>query len=809
MKNMKKALSIILTLILFATVITVMPVCAVESSNARKLLSSMSTEDKISQMLMPEFRYITDAEGNKSGLTEINDDVAASIKKHPYAGVIFFGENTVENSAATRLADAMQKANAQVSGRPQLIISIDQEGGRIARLKQGTITPGNMALGAADDLTVTKESATIIGNELTAIGINANFAPVVDVNSNPSNPIIGVRSFSDDPQMVAKHGSAFVQALNETGVISTLKHFPGHGDTDTDSHTGLPLINKNYEELKKNELVPFKACIDAGTQMIMTAHIQYPLIEKNTYKSKLTGKDIYLPATLSKTIITNILRGDMGYKGVVVTDAMNMKAIADHFDKFDAAKLAIEAGVDILLIPVDTSTKNAIASMDSYISTLAEKVDNGEISADCVNAAVLRILELKEKRGMLNSYDVTDIEERVEYAINHVGTKENHEKEWQLAEKCITLVKNDNKTLPLTSANKKVVVITPYNDETIPMEYAVRKLKADGKFPKGVEFEAYSYYKKTADEVMPNLEGADTIVFMSENYSAGALKGDVAKMADTIADEIHSKGGKFIVMSVNLPYDVARYQKADAIMLAYNPESMPEDPGDKTKEIRKYGANMPVAMYMMFSADNPPTAKLPIDIPEFDVENGFTDKVLYQRGFGLTYEKEKKNISAFTAKLSKESFTYTGKNIEPKVSVDGLTANDYTVSYKNNKNAGKATVVIKGKGDYTGSITKTFTIKKAANPVNVKTTAKKVRYNALKKAKVVVAPLTVKKNQGKVTYSKTSGNKKITVNSKTGKFTVAKGLKKATYKVKVQITANGNSNYNSAKIKKTVVIKVI
>lgn len=806
---MKKALSILLSLVLLAAVITVMPVCAAESSKAKEILSSMSTEDKISQMLMPQFRYWTDAEGNKSGLTEINDDVAASIKKHPYAGVIFFTQNTVENSAATRLSDAMQKANAEVAGRPQLIISIDQEGGSITRLKQGTITPGNMALGAADDLTVTKESAAIIGNELTALGINADFAPDVDVNSNPSNPIIGIRSFSDDPQMVAKHGSAFVQALNETGVISTLKHFPGHGDTDTDSHTGLPLINKSYEELKKNELVPFKACIDAGTQMIMTAHIQYPQIEKTTYKSKLTGEEIYLPATLSKTIITDILRGDMGYKGVVVTDAMDMKAISDHFGKIDAAKLAIEAGVDILLIPVDTSSKEELASMDSYISTLAEKVDNGEISVDCVNAAVLRILELKESRGMLSAYDGTDIEGRVEYAINHVGTKENHEKEWQLAEKCITLVKNDDKTLPLTSASRKVVVITPYDDETIPMEYAVRKLKADGKFPEGVEFEALSYYKKTADEIIPKLEGADTIVFMSENYGAGGLKGDTAKLADTVADEIHSKGGRFIVMSVNLPYDVARYQQADAIMLAYNPESMPEDPGDKTKEMLKYGANMPAALYMMFSAEDAPTAKLPINIPEFDVETGFSDKVLYQRGFGLTYEKEKKDISALDAKLSKESFTYTGKAVKPEVSVDGLTESDYNVTYKNNKNAGKATVVITGKGDFTGSITKTFTIKKAANPVTVKAASKKVKYTALKKAKAVVSPLTVKKNQGKLTYTKLSGIKKITVNAKTGKFTVNKGLKKATYKVKVRVTAKGNSNYKSAKITKTVVIKVV
>ena len=172
------------------------------------------------------------------------------------------------------------------------------------------------------------------------------------------------------------------------------------------------------------------------------------------------------------------------------------------------------------------------------------------------------------------------------------------------------------------------------------MNYAVRKLTEDGKLPEGAVVEAYSYYKKTPAEVLPMIEGADNVVFMSEIYGASWLKNEIAAAADLLADTVHQKGGKFIVMSVSLPYDAARFRKADAIMLAYLPRSMPVDPGDKVKEMQQYGPNMPAALYMMFSKDDAPTAKLPVNIPQLDAAYNFTDAVLYARGFGLTYESE-------------------------------------------------------------------------------------------------------------------------------------------------------------------------
>ena len=651
---MKKVLSSALAVFILVLSFTVFPASA-EQSKAEQYLASMTTEDKISMMIMPAFRWRIDESQTRVNVTEINDDIIDTLGKHSYAGVILFDQNTETNAGTTRFVDALQKANAAGGERPQLLITTDQEGGNVTRLNQGTMLPGNMALGAINDLNITRDVASLIGNELSAIGINATFAPDVDVNNNPANPVIGVRSFSDDAQTVAQHGKIFVESLNQTGVISTLKHFPGHGDTAVDSHSRLPLIDKSYDQLKQNELIPFKACIDAGSQMIMTAHIVYPQIEKGTYISKKTGGTINLPATLSKTIITDILRGDMGFNGVVVTDALEMDAIAAHFDKYDAARLAIEAGVDILLMPVDMTKKEGFTEMDTYISTIAEQADSGKISMEKINAAVLRILKLKENNGLFTPYDGSDIESRVQNAVDTVGIKSSHDWEWEITKKAITLVKNDNDTLPLTTPNQKTVVLVPYEDETIPMNYAVRKLTQDGKLPEGAVVEAYTYWKKTVNEVFQMIDGADNVVFMSEIYGASYLKNELAKAVDSLADTLHQRGGKLIIMSVSLPYDVARFQKADAITLAYLPRSMPVDPGDKEKEMKQYGPNMPVALYMMFSEGDAPTAKLPIYIPQLDSEYNFTDTVLYERGFGLTYKTEEPTTESQTTQSPETS----------------------------------------------------------------------------------------------------------------------------------------------------------
>jgi len=638
--NHRRILAALLT---GAVALSLLVLPARSEDRCQTMLAAMSTQDKVSQMLMPAFRYYTDSAGKLQALDRITPAVEASLQKHGFAGVVLFAQNAAETERNVRLIHAMQAANASVSGRPQLLMAVDQEGGYITRLGQGTQTPGNMALGAAGDRTATAAAAGIIGRELRAIGYNFDFAPVVDVNNNPANPVIGVRSFSDDPQAAADQGTAYLKALRETGVISSLKHFPGHGDTDTDSHTGLPSIRKTYDQLKAFELVPFQACIDAGADAVMTAHIQYPNIETGTYTSKLDGSQIYLPATLSRTILTDILRGDMGFEGVIITDAMNMDAIAKHFDRLDAARLAIEAGVDILLMPVDTSTEAGIRDLDRYIADLAKLVDNGTISRDKVDAAVLRVLHLKEEKGLLDAYDGSDLEQRVSAAAAFVGSAANHETEWGIAKKAVTLVKNENNVLPLTRQGQKVAVLTAYNNEVLAMEYAVDRLRSEGKLAGGTQVTVKSIQGMTFDQVKPLLEGQDQVVVISEITRAAALDprqtaGAYSALVDRIIEAVHAAGGTVTVLSAQLPYDAARYPAADAILLAWSSKGMSEDPRNPANgAVKQYGPNMPAALYLAFSPDESPAGKLPVNLPALDGDYHYTDQTLFPRGFGLTY----------------------------------------------------------------------------------------------------------------------------------------------------------------------------
>ena len=631
MNNIKKLLSLLLTTVMLLPLSSA-PIRAVEELTPEAILAGMSAEEKVAQLIMPTFRWYPDANGEKKNVTELPADVAAILEKYGFAGVTLFAQNTGDTAKAVKLVDDMQKANAAGEGRTRLLIAIDQEGGRVTRLGYGTQMPGNMALGAANDATLTAKAATIIGQEIMSMGINFNFAPVLDVNSNPSNPVIGTRSFSDDPAVAATQGVSYMKALQATGAISTLKHFPGHGDTATDSHTGLPLVEKSYEELKACELVPFQAAIDAGADAVMTAHIQYPQIETGTYVSKETGEQVYLPATLSKTILTDILRGDMGFDGVIITDAMEMDAIAKHFDRYDTAKLAIEAGVNILLMPVDTSTPEGLADLEAYIQKLGEMVKSGEISETKVDDSVLRVLKLKAAHDLLEPYAGVD-----PVASQIVGSSANHATEWEITKKTVTLVKNDNGTLPLTKENQKIAVLTAYDNEVLSMEYAIGRLRDEGKLARGAEITVRSIQKLSAEEAIACAAGAEHVVIITELGSAAGLKNDTSKTVDALIESAHASGGDAIIMSCSLPYDAARYQAADAIVVAWSARGMSEDPRVTDGNVAQYGPSMPAALYLMLSPDETPMGKLPVNIPKLTNELTYSNDILYPRGYGLRY----------------------------------------------------------------------------------------------------------------------------------------------------------------------------
>ena len=299
-----------------------------ERDAVETILASMSLDEKISQMIIPAIRTW---EGHS--VTELSavPGLQEALRRHQYGGILLFGQNVTGTGQVTRLIADLQANNLRaenVSAHVPYFMPVDQEGGAVVRLVSGTRMTGSMAIGATGDRAAANALATgqLIGRELAAVGWNVDFAPDVDVNSNPANPVIGTRAFSDDPAVVAELGRAFARGLRDNGVIATYKHFPGHGDTGTDSHIGTATVRKTYEELRATELAPFRAAIENGAELIMTAHITFPLIDKEVVFGDGETKGYY-PATMSHRIISEILRRDMGYEGVVVTDALEMEGL--------------------------------------------------------------------------------------------------------------------------------------------------------------------------------------------------------------------------------------------------------------------------------------------------------------------------------------------------------------------------------------------------------------------------------------------------------------------------------------------------
>ena len=639
---------------------------AAETSSEKtveQIVSEWTTEQKIEQMIMITLRP-WNGSGETVHVTSLNDAQRKLIEDHNFNGVCLFADN-IQNTAQTiGLTTEIQKAAMNSECGIPMLISADQEGGRIYRLGTGTPTSGNMALGASNDPDNAYDNAKIIGSEIMALGINTDLAPVLDVNNNPSNPVINTRSFGSDSELVSKMGMKYIEGLQSEGVITTCKHFPGHGDTGTDSHTGLPLINKSYDELKKLELAPYNGAVSV-TDMIMTAHIQFPQIETETYTSKLTGEQINIPATLSKTMITDVLRGDLKYDGVVMTDSMVMAAIDKNFDRIDSATLAINADVDIILEPMSVQTDDDIAALEKYVKDIAQQVKDGKISEETIDKSVTRILKMKKERGVLD-YTAPSVDD----ALKIVGSAENREKALEVAEKGITLVKNDDELLPLKlGENGKVAYFFPYDNVELPMDFALDRLKKEGIVPESVTSDNNCYEGHEAAEYEENVKNADAVIVALEMYNAGNIdsnneaRGWQARFVDDIIELAHKNGKKVIYVSANIPYDVARFTKADAILAAYCANGMDVIPVDG-KENPAYGVNYPAALITIFGGSLP-TGKLPVDVYSLDADYKYTDEILYPFGYGLSYKSEEpvpETTTASTASTTGAKTTATASN---------------------------------------------------------------------------------------------------------------------------------------------------
>ncbi|WP_163538213.1 beta-N-acetylhexosaminidase [Gracilibacillus sp. YIM 98692] len=330
-------------------------------------VDGMSLDEKIGQMIF-------------SGVdgTEMTDETKSIIKKYHVGGIILFANNIVSKTQTVDFLNDMKAVNAD--NPYPLLLGVDEEGSNVTRMPDGVKSlPTSGSLGKLNDPDVSFHVGTILAEQLQAFGFNLDFAPVLDVNSNPNNPVIGDRSFGDNPDIVTKLGIQTMKGIQDKGIISVIKHFPGHGDTDKDSHLELPKVDKSYEELSQLELVPFQKAISENADVSMIAHILLPQIDAN------------YPASMSKEVITGILREDYDFDGVVITDDLTMDAITDHYSVANAAVQTVKAGGDILLVAHDPDLTATV------FDKLKAAVENGEISEDRIDESVERITDLKAK----------------------------------------------------------------------------------------------------------------------------------------------------------------------------------------------------------------------------------------------------------------------------------------------------------------------------------------------------------------------------------------------------------------------------
>ncbi|AXT38095.1 beta-hexosaminidase [Alteromonas sp. BL110] len=369
-----------------------------------------AVKNMLGQKIILDFRYFceddTPSSRCRTPMTEIPSSLLSVLSTHNIGGVILFSENIQNAEQLITLNYSMQQHMVN-AGRQPLFIAVDQEGGRVARLPSDMLSPfaGNMAIGATFHQrgnAFAQSVASHIGQTLLPLGINTNFAPSLDVNSEPKNPVINVRSFSENPEQVAALGRTFVSAMQSTGVLSAIKHFPGHGDTHVDSHSGLPQVTHTKAQAMAGDILPFANIINSATPpaMVMSAHIQYPSLDDTEILDK-NGKLQIVPATLSKKILTDMLRKQLGYKGLVVTDALDMAGITQFFSHEEALVRAFSAGADIALMPFTIRNKTDIDAFSKLLDKVAVRLVNKSTDSFSESAFLVpsfnRILEVKQQ----------------------------------------------------------------------------------------------------------------------------------------------------------------------------------------------------------------------------------------------------------------------------------------------------------------------------------------------------------------------------------------------------------------------------
>jgi beta-N-acetylhexosaminidase len=398
----------------------------------------------------------------------------------------------------------------QAEAKIPLLISGDFETGVAMRFPEAVNFPWNMAIAATGNPEFARRQGVIVGRESQATGVQQVFAPVVDVNNNADNPVINVRSYGENPEDVARFGAAFTEGLQSANVLATAKHFPGHGDTAVDSHRGLPVINFTRERLEKTEFSPFRALIDAGIGSVMISHISMPQLDatkveplKQSIKASYTESEVItegttMPATLSPDIVTGILRKEMNFDGLIVTDAMDMSGLTLYFNQEEAAVRAILAGNDVLLKP---------ANADAALRGVREAVKSGRISEERLDQSVRKILAWKHKLG-LSEKKITPLDQ-IDKIVSNQGTRQLSE---EIAQNAITLVKKEEGALPVkTGGNAVLLAITNGEDRNFVGNSLAAQLRQNGLRVEKIVIDERSTEKDVADAIA-KAKSAETLI---------------------------------------------------------------------------------------------------------------------------------------------------------------------------------------------------------------------------------------------------------------------------------------------------------
>jgi beta-N-acetylhexosaminidase len=509
--------------------------------DTQKLLDTMSLEEKVGQMFMLAFAGSA-------------PEQAREMLVDRYVGACYISQdNAVTPQQAWDLSAALQQMAGTTPKRIPLILGVDQEGAWGVMVPYSCTGPGNMALGAANDPGMTSQMYRVIGQELSAVGYNTLLAPCVDVNSNPVNVIVGPRSFGEFHERVARHSQAAVLGAHEGGVITTVKHYPGHGDTRQDSHRLLPTVDRTLEELEEIDLQPYREAISAGVDIVMTAHILYPKIDPE------------YPATMSSKLLEGILRHKLGFRGVILSDSMNMFAIRQNYEPGEAAVLAVMAGVDMIMLAEEHYDHSGayLEKQRATIDGILNGVRSGRIPMARIDQAVSRILDLKARSGLFER-------KQDRAAVAMVGSAANRAIESRSAELGVTLVRDAKGLMSKIKTGRLALIqATPQKAYEIltrtrgigpnqgqPAFDAFRDEFA-GLIPDMITFTSEEI---TAEGPLPEgLVSADLIVVVTEDYPLPGVDFDTLSQKQVVKRLIAGYGDKMIVVGLRPPYEFADF----------------------------------------------------------------------------------------------------------------------------------------------------------------------------------------------------------------------------------------------------------